>query len=359
MSFIKRLAVGLAIAFALDVPASAECPPCSLIGYVSVHTPTIDPALPTIGDDVTITFPINGYTAYGDVSVQHSTFWSTEGRFTNLSTPEQDGDNVVVHARVASLGHTQLRLFGDTDTESMCYADTPHGCDFFFVTDTIQWVSGFFDLDVGTSGPSPAPTSTFTPTPTATPTETPTTVPTIEPTHTPTSVPTDTPPATATASATPSVGTPGPALTSLPGRVRARVTNRPERSRARIQIDVDGEPLDFATLCDSALSSVRLSTSTADTGSIELPCKHWIAKPNSYLYRDREATAGGVKQAVLKADKIILDWRGPGFAGLPGPTGALQIYLAIGDRVFCSRLENFSANDPQHLSGLGPSLECD
>lgn len=379
MSLRNNLIIGMTIALAVGVPASAaDCPPCSLIGYVYVQTPTIDPPLPAVGQDVTITFPINAYTAYGDFSCQSCTFWSTEGRFTNISSPMPaagPGDHIVVHAKVASLGHTQLRLLGDTATESMCYADTGHGCDFYFITDTIHWASGYFDLEVGTSGPSPVPTNTPTRTPTATPTATPTETPIDTPSETftetpidtpsetssetPTVVPTDTPPPNPTSSATPTVGTPGPARISLAGRVRARVTNRPGRSRAKIQIDTDDLPLDFSPRCGDAPTWVVLVTNNGDTGTIGLPCEHWMAKPNGYLYRDREAGAGGVRQVMIKRDKLVIDLRGPGFEGLPGPTDALQIYFAVGDRAFCSRLENFAFNDADHLTGRGLSLPCD
>ena len=82
-------------------------------------------------------------------------------------------------------------------------------------------------------------------------------------------------------------------------------------------------------LPESELSS-ELGSSVADQREIVLPCENWSAKSSGYVYRDRDALHGGVREVKYGPGRLQIDIRGPAYRAIAGPVDAIELGFRVG-----------------------------
>jgi hypothetical protein len=149
------------------------CPDCGRLGYLSVSSPTVNPPMPTVGDVVTFTFPLN-YALPGSITCSGfgggSCQFEEDGSLFDGNDPAtRTGDAIEVRRRAVRAGGTLIRLTVTTMTEEACYYPDPSlGCQLYYQYVSIEASSPVLGLQVN-EATTPMPTHTATPTPTGAP----------------------------------------------------------------------------------------------------------------------------------------------------------------------------------------------
>src|SRR6185436_4881697 len=105
-------------------------------------------------------------------------------------------------------------------------------------------------------------------------------------------------------------------------------------------------------------TTLTLASSADDLRAIALPCEYWAAKGTGFVYRDKTAAHGGVRQVKYAPGTLQVDLRGPAYASIDGPVAALELGLEVGTTAYCGRFATFTRNDATSVVSKGPSTSC-
>jgi len=149
------------------------------------------------------------------------------------------------------------------------------------------------------------------------------------------------------------------AQTTLSAGRSARLVDRPGVTADRAVVRFTGEGALF-TLVDpcSAEATLRLTTSSGDTGEIALPCAKWRRAGSGFLYTGSASDAGGVFRIVYKSGRLIAKLRGPGYGALAGPVAHVEVRFSVGATRYCGRFTDLRTNKPNVIAARGPTTAC-
>jgi hypothetical protein len=122
------------------------CQGCSLLGSLSVSEPTVEPALPIVGDQITLRFPVS-YALPGGFDCTYGCILDgAEPYLSGSEPPEFVGSEVVIRRQVAQPGTARIQLRVTAETEEECLFGDPPDCDSYYQYTFIHGSSSPFDL---------------------------------------------------------------------------------------------------------------------------------------------------------------------------------------------------------------------
>lgn len=147
--------------------------------------------------------------------------------------------------------------------------------------------------------------------------------------------------------------------TALVGGKSARLSDRSGSSNDKAVVRFTQDPQLF-TLEDpcAAPASLRVTTSSQDSGVIPLPCANWKRVRSSFKYTGPVGSAGGVFRITYKSGKLIMKLKGPQYATLTGPVSYVEARFRVGSTRYCGRFQTFTKNQANAVVAKGPSGAC-
>lgn len=153
------------------------CAPCTRLGYLNCWFAGVDPALPMVGDDITLTFLIFRRLPGSICGVASSCGLDVAGDLLSGDDPAQTQSSdradleVTFRRHVVAPGTVAGTFLLDTQTEDECYTRAQDGsCLVYFnwvpISCSVPFTFDTLTASGGTPTPTPTPTDTATATPT-------------------------------------------------------------------------------------------------------------------------------------------------------------------------------------------------